>query len=201
MRDADRGIGLVDVLAARARGAVGIDAQIRRIDLDLIDLIELRENRHGARRGVDAPLRLGGGHALHTVRTGLELQPRERPLAGDATDDLAIATVLARALAEHLRAEAPGFGIARLHAVEIAGEDRGLVAAGSGPHLEEDVALIARIAGQQQLAQLELFGLERARQERELLAAESAHAGISVCLQLARRLQITLESLVALQVR
>src|SRR5215469_6603634 len=149
MRDAYRGIGLVDVLTAGTRGAVGIDAQIRGVDLDLIDFIELGEDRHGARRGMDAPLRLGGGHALYAVRTGLEFQPRECPLAGNATDDLAVAAVLAGALAEYLRAEAFGFGIARVHAVQVAGEDRGFVATRPGAHLEKDVALIAPILRQQ----------------------------------------------------
>src|SRR5262245_2893144 len=200
MRDAYRGIGLVDVLSARPRGTVGVDAQIRRIDLDLIDLIELGEDCDGARRGMDAALRLGGGHALHAVGTRLELQPRERAFTGDATDDLAVAPVLTGALAEHLRAEALGFGIARVHAVEVAGEDRRLVATGAGPHLEEYVALIARILRQQQAAQLELFGIERASEQCELFATERPQAGVGVRLQLARRLHIALESLVALQV-
>src|SRR5438093_821235 len=34
VRDADCRVGLVDVLAARARGAIRVDAQVRRIDLD-----------------------------------------------------------------------------------------------------------------------------------------------------------------------
>ena len=50
VRDADRRVGLVDVLAAGARGAEGIDAQVRRVQLDGLDLLELRQNGDGARR-------------------------------------------------------------------------------------------------------------------------------------------------------
>ena len=96
VRDADRRIGLVDVLAARARGAVRVDAQVRGIDVDLVDFVELRQDRDGARRGVDAPLRLGRRHALHAMRAGLELEPRKRAAPDDAADDLLVAAVLAR---------------------------------------------------------------------------------------------------------
>ena len=41
MGDANRRVGLVDVLAAGAGGAIGIDAQIRRIQVDGFDLLEL----------------------------------------------------------------------------------------------------------------------------------------------------------------
>src|SRR5439155_1162033 len=41
MGDAHRGIGLVDVLAAGARGTVGVDAKIRRVDPDITDLVQL----------------------------------------------------------------------------------------------------------------------------------------------------------------
>ena len=94
--DADRRVGLVDVLAAGARGAIGVDAQVRGVDLDGFDLLELGQDRDGARRGVDASLRLGRRHALHAVRAGLELQERVRAAADDAADDFLVAAVLAR---------------------------------------------------------------------------------------------------------
>ena len=80
VRDAHGRVGLVDVLAAGAGGAVGVDAQIRRIDLDLLHLVELRQDGDRHRGGVDAALRFGRRHALHAMRAGLELQPRERAL-------------------------------------------------------------------------------------------------------------------------
>ena len=59
MGDAHGRVGLVDVLAAGAGGAVGVDAQIGRIDVDLLDFLELREDRDRAGRGVDPALRFG----------------------------------------------------------------------------------------------------------------------------------------------
>ena len=97
VRDADRRVGLVDVLAAGARRAIRVDLQIRLVDLDLADVLRLREHGDRAGRRVNAPLRLGIRHALHAMHAGLELQLRVRALARDARDDLAIAAVLARA--------------------------------------------------------------------------------------------------------
>jgi hypothetical protein len=72
--DAHGRVGLVDVLAARAAGAVGVDAQVRRVDLDRLRLVLLGQHGHGAGAGVDAALGFGGGHALHAVAAGLELE-------------------------------------------------------------------------------------------------------------------------------
>ena len=105
--DAHGRIGLVDVLAAGAGGAVGVDAQVRRVDLDFLDLLELRQDRHRDGRGVDAALRFGGRHALHAVRAGLEFQPREDAAADDAADDFPVAAVLARTFAERSRPASP----------------------------------------------------------------------------------------------
>ncbi len=46
--------------------AVNVDAQIGRIDLD-IDILGFGEDRHGAGRGVNPPLRLGLRDPLHPV--------------------------------------------------------------------------------------------------------------------------------------
>ena len=61
--DADRRIGRVDVLPARAGCAIGVDLEVARIDLH-IDLVRLWQHRHGRRGGVDAPAALGLGHTL-----------------------------------------------------------------------------------------------------------------------------------------
>src|SRR5690606_1307624 len=54
--DADRRVGLVDVLAAGARGAEGVDPQVGRVDLDRLAVLFHRDDRHGRGRGVDATL-------------------------------------------------------------------------------------------------------------------------------------------------
>ena len=81
VRDAHRRVGLVDVLAAGARRAERVDAQVGGIDRDVGDRIGLRHHRHRARRRVDAPLRLGLRHALHAMAARLELELRVRAVA------------------------------------------------------------------------------------------------------------------------
>src|ERR1700681_3652995 len=56
MGDADRRFGLVDVLAAGALRAHGLDPEIIALDVD-IDLLDLRQHGNRRRRGVNAPLR------------------------------------------------------------------------------------------------------------------------------------------------
>ena len=152
MRDADGRVGLVDVLAARAGGAKGVDAQIGRIDLDVVDLVELGQYGHGAGRGMDTALRFGLRHALHAVRTGFEFEGRERAAADHAADHFLVAAVLAQALAEDFDLPAATFGVARVHAMQISGEDGGLVATRAGTYFQIDVALVARILRQQAAA-------------------------------------------------
>ena len=76
VRDADRAVGLVDVLAAGAAGAEGVDAQLGRVERDLLGLVGLGQHGDGAGAGVDAALRLGDRHALHAMAARLELQLR-----------------------------------------------------------------------------------------------------------------------------
>ena len=193
VRDADRRVGLVDVLAAGARRAIGVDLEVGLVDLDLADVLGLGKHGDGARRGVDAALRLGLGHALHAMDAGLELQLRVRALARDARDDLAIAAVLAGIRAQDLDAPALALGVAAVHAEQIAGEDRGFVAARAGAHLEEQVRVVVGILRHEMQEQLPL---ERGEPPGELLVlvlGERAHVGIGARAQLRGRGEIPLE--------
>jgi len=158
--DAHRGIGLVDVLAAGAGGPVGVDAQVGRVDVDLADLVGFRHYRHGAGRGVDAALRFGFRNALHAVAARFELQPRIRAVADDAHDDFLVAADLAGVFRHDFHLPATALGVACVHAQEVAGEQRGLVAAGAGADFEENVALVVGVFRQER-------GLQRRFQVRD----------------------------------
>src|SRR5258706_333892 len=70
MRDAHRRIGLVDVLAARARRAVSVDAQVRGIDRDFDVLVHLGIDEHAREGRVTARVRIERGlahQAVHAV--------------------------------------------------------------------------------------------------------------------------------------
>ena len=117
-----------------------------------VDLLGLRQHGDGRGGGVDAPLRLGRRHPLHPMNAALEFQPREDAAAGDLGDDLLVAA--RRALARRQDVDLPAFrlGVFDVHAEEIAGEQGRLVAAGSRPHFEDDVALVGGVLGQKREA-------------------------------------------------
>ncbi len=178
VRDADRRIGLVDVLAARARGAKRIDADVCGIDRDVGNRIGLGNDRDRARRSVDAPLRLRLGHALHAVAAGFELEPRVGALTDDAHDHFPVAAELARRRRDDLGLPAVPLGVAHVHAQQIAGEQSGFVAAGAGADLEEHVALVVGIAGQQRRLQFAFQCGDPHLRRGALLVGERAHRRI-----------------------
>ena len=83
-------------------------------------------------------------HALHAMGAGFVLQPGIGAAAFDAGHDFLVAAVLARAGRFDLDPPALAFGVARVHAEQVAGEDRRLVAAGAGAHFQVQVAIVAR---------------------------------------------------------
>ena len=72
------------------------------------------------------------------------------PLPVDVGDDFLVAAGLALALRQHLDLPAVEVGIALVHAEEIAGEQRRLVAAGAGADFEDGALLVGGVLGQQQ---------------------------------------------------
>src|SRR5215831_4687695 len=148
MRNPDRAIGGVDRLAAWATRPEHVDAQVLVIDLD-VDLLGLGKHCDSRGRGVDAPLRLGLRHALHTMHARLEFEPGEHALAGDIGDDLLVASGRRLARRQHINLPAHAIGVALIHAEQIAGEQRSLLAAGAGAHFEDRALLVGGVLGQQ----------------------------------------------------
>ena len=158
VRDAHRRVRLVDVLAAGAGRAIGVDAKFRRIDLDALDLGDLGQDRDRAGGRVDPSLRLGRRHALDAMRAGFELEACVDALARDPADDFAVAAVLAAAFRHDLDRPAAPLRVARVHPVQVAREDGGFVAARRGADLEEDVVIVERVGRNEQLLQHGLIG-------------------------------------------
>ena len=107
------------------------------------------------------PVRLGVGHALDPVHAALELEPREDAAALDLGDDLLVAAGRALAFGDDLDPPALELGVARIHAEEVAGEERGLVAARAGADLEDGALLVRLVLRQEQDAQVLRRPLER----------------------------------------
>ena len=135
------------------------------VDLDL-DVLDLGQHGDGRGRGVDAPLRLGRRNALHAVHAGLELHLRVDLVALDAERDFLEAAALGLVGVDLLDLPLLEVGVARVHAVEVAREDGGLVAAGARADLDDDVLVVVGVARKQH--DLELF-LELGQRRLELL--------------------------------
>src|SRR3989337_970326 len=170
--DAHRRGDLVDVLAAGAAGVVDLGAQVLVVDVDL-DLLGLRQDGDGGRAGVDAALRLGGGDALDAVGAALVLEAGVSAAAMHLEDDLLEAALLALARGEDVDGPALRLGVAGVHAIEVGREEGRLLAAGAGADLDDDVALVVRVGGQQGETQLALAALALRLEHTELVAGEA----------------------------
>src|SRR5262252_2887494 len=153
MRDAHGRIRLVDVLATGPTRPHGVDADVLGADVE-IDVLHLREHGDGRRRGMNAPARFRGGHALHAMHARFVLEARKHPLAGNRSDDLLVAAKRVFRQADDLRLPPSFFRVAAVHAKEIGRKQRGLIAAGAGPHLQDGALLVGRILWQEMHAQL-----------------------------------------------
>jgi hypothetical protein len=111
-----------------------------------LDVVGLGQHRHRGRRGVDPALGLGRRHALHAVHPGLPLEDRVGAVALDLEGHRLEPADLVRRGRELLDLEAPLGGVAGEHAVDVAGEQRGLVTAGAGANLDDHVAVVVRVA-------------------------------------------------------
>ena len=169
--------GLVDMLAAGTARAQRIDLEIDLVDHD-VDVLRLGQHRDGCGRGMDAARRLGVGHALHAVHAGFELELRECAAAADFGDDFLEAAHRTFIRRDDLDLPALLGGVALVHAEQVAGEHRRLVAAGAGADFKDDVALVHRVLGQQRETKL-LLQRRAARLQLRLLGfGDGAHLGI-----------------------
>ena len=177
MGDAHGRIRLVDVLAAGAAGAHGVDADVLGADVE-VDVLRLRQHGDGGGRGVDAPARLGGGNALHAVDARLVLEAGKHALARDRRHDLLVAAEIVLRQADDLGLPAALLGIAAVHAEEVGREQRGLVAAGAGAHLQDGALLVGRVLGQEVATQV-LFELGHAPFEPPALPSPAPQGPLS----------------------
>src|ERR671913_1590843 len=143
--DPDRRVRGVHALAAGTAGAVHVDLEVPRVDLDL-HILGFGQDGHGRRRGVNAALALGLGHPLDPVRPAFVLEDRVGAVAAYLHGYLPIAADFGRTGRQGAVLEAEAVGGAGVHIVEFAGEEGRLVAAGAGPDLDDDVLFVVRVA-------------------------------------------------------
>ena len=118
----------------------------------------ITEHARGA--GVHAALRLGHRHPLHAVHAALELEQGVRRVAGlgralrlHRDGDRLVAAEVGLGGVQHLGRPALPVGVPGVHAQQVAGEQRRLLAALAGLHLDDGVLVVGRVAGYEQPAQ------------------------------------------------
>ena len=182
MRQADGRIRLVDMLSARARGAVGVGAHVRGINVDLDGVIHHRRDADRGEGGVPLGCRVIGADAHQPVHTRFRLQPAIGIGPGDQDGGRLDAGLIARFLGLELDFIAVRPGPAAVHPQQHSGPVAGLGAAGAGVHLKIGVISVS-LAGQQGL-QLSSTGalLDRLQRgarlfQRRLVAFLVGHVG------------------------
>ena len=142
VRQAHRGVGLVDVLPAGSAGAVGVDPEVLVLDLDLYVLVYLRDRLHRGERRLAALVRVKrrDSHEAVDAALGLEHAESVRPL--DAEVDILVARFFARLHVVFLDLPALRLGVALVHAVEHRDPVARLGAALACVELNEHVALV-----------------------------------------------------------
>src|SRR4029453_12146997 len=174
-----RGVGGVDTLAARTGGAIDVDLDILLVHLD-VDVLGFREHRHRHGGGVDAPARLGGGHALDAVHTALELEPAPGPAPLHQRHDFLEPAYPGGMAVHDLPLPALALRVLGVHAEQLGREEAGLVAARAGADLEEDVLLVVGIPRDEQAPQLLLERALPGGQLVDLGLGQLAHLAVGV---------------------
>ena len=99
---------------------------------------------------MDAALRLGDRHPLHAVHATLVLEAGPCTVAPDEERDLGESAHVGVTGLERFALPAVDDGEGHVHVVEVAGEEVGLLTALGATDLNDHVAAVVRIAGQQQ---------------------------------------------------
>jgi len=127
--------------------------------------------------------------------TRLEFESRERAHAVDRGHRLLDAAEPGLAYVERLEAPTLARGVAFVHAEQHGREQGRLLAAGSGAHLEDDVARIGLVLGQQHELHRALGRGQAFLEAAVFLVGEGAHLGVGgrIVAQLRRLLDPVLE--------
>ncbi len=112
------------------------------------------------------------------MAAGFELEARIGALAADAGDHLAIATQFGLAGGNEVHLPALFFGVAAVHAQQIGGKQRRLVAAGAGTDFQKQVALVVGVAWQECRLQGALQALHLGREAWLLFFRQRPELGI-----------------------
>ena len=174
MGDPHRRIGGVDVLAARARRAHGIDPKIRSRDHQ-INLFGLWQHGDGGGGCVHPALGFGFGHALHAVHAGFEFQAGKHALAFDVHRHVFDTAQIAVLLIHDLEGPAHRFAVALIHAQQVGCEQRRLIAARAGANFQDRGPRVGGVFGQKCQLQAGFHFRNTGAQLRQFFFGQPAH--------------------------
>ena len=174
VRDVNRGVGHVDVLAACTACPVGIDLQVLGTDV-YVDVRRLRQHRDGRGGCVDPASRLRDRNALYAVNAALELELAVCAACLDTEYDLLVAADPRFVRVEKLHRPALPFREASIHAKEVCREKRGFFASRTAANLYHDVFVVVLVLGEQQNVNLVFEVRDTLLQRCEFLAGQRAH--------------------------
>src|SRR5438309_12048375 len=118
VRDAHRAVGAVDVLAARARGAVGVDAQVVGVDLHLDRFVDLGVHEHAGEGRMPPGIGIERAFTHQAMHAGLGAKLAVRIVAADLQRRALDARHLAAGALQHLDGEALLVAVLDVHALE-----------------------------------------------------------------------------------
>ena len=161
----------------------GVDAKILGLDLN-VDFVGFRQHGDRRRGRVNPAAGFGGRHALHAMHAAFVLQPAVDALTLDVDDHFLEAALAGLAERHHLELPPLTLGVTAVHAIEIAGEERRLLATGAGADFDDDVLIVVGILWQQQDLELAHQLIAVGVEAGQLLFRERAHLGICALGQL-----------------
>src|SRR4051812_2670134 len=143
VRDANGRVGRVYVLAARARRAVGVNAQVLLVYLDLDVLVNLGRDEERGERSL-ARARAEGRYANEAVDARLRREKAVRVLAFDPERRALDARLLSRLEVQDLCLEAALLGPLQIHAQEHLGPVLRVRPARARLHSADSIARVVR---------------------------------------------------------
>ena len=176
--DPDGAVGLVHMLPTGATGSERIDAQLRRIELDLIRSVGFRQHRDRAGAGVGAALRFRRRNTLHPMPPRFEPQLAVDAVAFDPKHKLLVAAQITGRLRHDLGAPALPLAVTQVHSGQIGSKQRRLVAPGTRANFDECIARVVRVVGQQGQLQFALQPLDVIARVSNLFLRQLSQVGI-----------------------
>ncbi len=145
----DARLDLVDILAAGAAASERVPFDFSLVDLH-VERLGLWQHCHGSSRCMDTALCFGGRHTLHAMHTAFIFQRAVDTVARDRQHYFLEASRCALARRGDGHVPAAAFTVFHIHLAEVAGKDRGFVAAGAPADFEYCVFSVLGICRNQQ---------------------------------------------------